>query len=123
MATGEPQFSGATGIVTGRTLWAKGADVASAGTLTLGTDGNRFDVTGTTTINYITTTGWTAGSVVILRFTGILTFTHNAGTVPANTAALDLTASGNIATAAGTRIILCYNGSKWEQVAPVVNVA
>jgi len=36
---------------------AKGADIASATALTLGTDGNAFDVTGTTTITSIGTQG------------------------------------------------------------------
>ena len=39
--------------------------IASANTLTL-TYGNTFKISGTTTINNITTTGWTEGSVVIL---------------------------------------------------------
>ena len=34
----------------GTVRWSKGADIASAATLTLGTDGNYFDVTGTTTV-------------------------------------------------------------------------
>ena len=55
---------------------AKGADVASAAALALGTDGNYVDVTGTTTITSISTK--TAGTVVDLRFSGALTVTHNA---------------------------------------------
>src|SRR5574343_1836492 len=38
---------------TGTQKWAKGADVASANALALGTDGNYFDITGTTTITSI----------------------------------------------------------------------
>ncbi len=34
----------------------KGTDVASADSITLQADGNTFDVTGTTTINHITST-------------------------------------------------------------------
>jgi hypothetical protein len=44
----------------------KGADIASATTITLGR-GNYFHITGTTTISYITTTGWQPGSVVRLK--------------------------------------------------------
>ncbi len=56
--------------------WAKGADVASASTLTLGDDGNYFDITGTTTITAIASKG--VGTVVKLHFDGALTLTHNA---------------------------------------------
>ena len=55
--------------------WAKGADVASATSLTLGTDGNYFDVTGTTTITSIATVG--VGTVIKLHFDAALTLTHH----------------------------------------------
>jgi hypothetical protein len=54
----------------------KGADVASATALTIGTDGNYFDVTGTATITSIDT--WKVGGVVNLHFDGILILTHHA---------------------------------------------
>ena len=54
----------------------KGADVASAAALTLGTDGNFFDITGTTTITSIGTLG--IGTQVALQFDGALTLTHDA---------------------------------------------
>lgn len=56
--------------------WAKGADVASASALTLGDDGNYFDITGTTAITSIATKG--VGTVVMLQFDAALTLTHNA---------------------------------------------
>lgn len=72
--------------------WAKGADVASATALTLGDDGNYFDVTGTTTITSIATKG--AGTVVKLHFDAALTLTHHATD-------LILPGGANITTAAG----------------------
>ena len=54
---------------------AKGADVASASALTLGTDGNSFDITGTTGITSIGSLG--VGTVVILHFDSALTLTHH----------------------------------------------
>lgn len=72
--------------------WAKGADVASASTLTLGDDGNYFDITGTTTITAIATKG--AGTVVKLHFDASLTLTHHATD-------LVLPGGANITTAAG----------------------
>jgi len=58
-------------------LFAKGADVASGTSITLGTDGNYFDITGTTTIQTITAKQ--AGSVVRLHFDGALTLTDDTG--------------------------------------------
>lgn len=53
----------------------KGADVASANALTLGADGNYFDITGTTAITSIGTLG--IGRIVKLHFDGVLTLTHH----------------------------------------------
>lgn len=71
--------------------WSKGADVASASPLVLGTDGNYFDVTGTTGIDEITVV---AGTFFMLQFDGIVELTHD-GTQ------LDLPGGANITTAAG----------------------
>jgi hypothetical protein len=54
----------------------KGGDIASATALTLDTDGNAFDVTGTTAITSIDTVG--VGAMVLLQFDGIVTVTHDA---------------------------------------------
>lgn len=72
--------------------WAKGADVASANPLVLGTDGNYFDITGTTGFASISTVG--AGTVVKLHFDDALTITHHATD-------LILPGGANITTAAG----------------------
>jgi hypothetical protein len=71
---------------------SKGDDVASASSLTLGDDGNYFDITGTTTITSIATKG--VGTVVRLHFDGSLTLTHHATD-------LILPGGANITTAAG----------------------
>jgi ribosomal protein L12E/L44/L45/RPP1/RPP2 len=71
--------------------FSKGADVASATGLTLGTDGNYFDVTGTTTIATIDTVA--VGTVVKLHFDAILTLTNSADLV--------LPSGADISTAAG----------------------
>jgi hypothetical protein len=76
--------------------WAKGADVASANPLVPGTDGNYFDVTGTTGFASITVA---AGALFILQFDGILTMTHGAP--------LSLPGGADITTAAGDHAV-CY---------------
>ena len=100
----------------------KGADIASATALTLGKDGNFFDVTGTTTITSIGTQG--IGSNIILHFDGALTFTHHATD-------LILPGGANITTAAGDIAVMyeyasgdwrCVNYSKASGVSAFTNV-
>lgn len=54
----------------------KGADIASATALSPGSDGNYFDVTGTTTITSIDSVR--VGTVIKLHFDAALTLTHHA---------------------------------------------
>jgi hypothetical protein len=68
-----------TGAVTHykRVLDAQGADVASANDLTLGSDGNVFEITGAVQINAITTASWQNGAKVTLLFTSTPTVKNN----------------------------------------------
>ena len=52
----------------------KGVDIASAGTIVIGTDGGYFDITGTTGISTMTVA---AGRVFTLQFDGVVTLTHS----------------------------------------------
>ena len=88
-----------TGAVSlnGGYIGVKGADIASAGTTDLATTtGDFVEVTGTTTITALGTL--TAGIFKVLRFAGILTFTHNATSLILPTAANITTAAGDVAT-------------------------
>lgn len=107
-------------IATARLQGAKGADIASATTLTFGFDGNAFAITGTTTINHITTTGWQAGSVIRLLFGTSLTVTHNAGAPPANTAPILLSGAANLSATANDSLTLVYDGTSWRECARTV---
>lgn len=77
-------------------IFAKGADVASNSALSLGSDGNYFDITGTTTITSINTVG--IGAVVRLHFDGVLTLTHSDPDLVLPTGANITTAAGDEAT-------------------------
>lgn len=99
--------------MTGRLQQDKGANVASASTLTLGRDGNVFTITGTNNISYITTTGWQAGSVVKLIFADALSVVNNGGAPPANTAPILVQGGANFATAANSMVTLTYTGTAW----------
>jgi len=65
-----------TNVFTGLNTLNKGADVASAAALPLISDGNYFDVTGTTDITSFDSLG--VGSVIKLHFDDSLTLTHHA---------------------------------------------
>ncbi len=90
--------------------WKKGADIASASPLVLGTDGNYFDVTGTVDFSQITVA---AGEWFMLQFDDILTMTDGAN--------LDL-GGADIVTAAGDRgIFFAVAADTVELVAPFVH--
>jgi hypothetical protein len=85
----------AANTFTGIQRWKQGSDVASANALTLGTDGNAFDITGTTAITSIGTLG--VGTWVLLQFDGVLAFTHDAADLILPGGATITTAAGDIA--------------------------
>jgi len=77
-------------------LWQRGADIASASTLTLPTTGGgTFNVTGTTTVTGISAAQ--GGRSVKLRFAGSITLTHNATTFILPGAANIQTSAGDVA--------------------------
>lgn len=84
-------------------LWERGANIASAATISIG-EGGYFHVTGTTTITDIDFATPKDGRSAILVFDGILTLTHNATT-------LVLPSGGNITTAAGDRCCVVQDNS------------
>ncbi len=112
MLLGTAQTITAAKTMTARFLLGKGTDEASASELTLATNGNIFDITGTTTINTISPTDWTAGAIVSLQFDGILTVTHNSGGVND----ILLGNQANMTTAAGDVLSLFFNGTDWVEV-------
>jgi hypothetical protein len=86
--------------------FTKGADIVSATALALGTDGNYFDITGTTTITSIGT--WNVGDIVRLHFDGVLTLTHHATN-------LVLPGGQDIKTAAGDEFTFIeYAAGTWR---------
>jgi hypothetical protein len=107
-----------TGVTVGakRFRQTKGADVSSAAPLALGTDGNTFHITGTTSFAGIVTTSWQAGSCINLIFDGVLTITHNSGTPGANAVAVFLKSGANLTTGTNSTLRLVYDGSKWYEI-------
>ena len=95
----------------------KGTDVASADAITLQADGNTFDVTGTTTINHITSTNWIVGSVMILHFDGAVTLTNNAGGLSGAECNILLSGDVNYTTSAGDILtLLLHDSTNWQEI-------
>lgn len=88
---------------------AQGAAVVSATALTLGTDGNVFHVTGTTTITSITVLS--APALIVLIFDGILTLTDGN----------NIKIAGNFVTTADDSITLWFDGTNYWEMARAVN--
>jgi hypothetical protein len=88
---------GTGGVSIASTLkMTKGGDIASASPLVIDTDGNYFDVTGTTNFSAMTVE---SGNFFMLQFDGALTITHGSG--------IELPGAANLTTATGDRLI-CY---------------
>ena len=95
--SGNQIFAG-TLTMSGKSMyWAKGADIASAATLVLGTDGNMFDITGTT--GPITAITVPAGMWFQLQFDSTPTLNYHATNLNLNTG------GDNYIAAAGDRFI------------------
>lgn len=102
----------------------QGADVASANNLTLGSDGNSFEITGTTQINLIANTGRVNGAIVNLIFTSNPTVKNGQATSGSNitillAGAADFVASSNDVLT----LMLCEVGGTqaWREVCRSVN--
>jgi hypothetical protein len=112
LSLGNTTDPGATNLsVTGTITSGKGADVASASTVTLGA-GNFFDITGTTTISNITIKP--AGTVVYLKFDGSLTL--QTGSI-GSSGAMRLTNGASLGVSQYDVLTLISDGTNWWQVA------
>ena len=108
-------------IFTGRIQGSKGADVASADEITLGIDGNYFDITGTTTINHINKTDWQPGSIITFQFDGAVTVTHNAGSIAGTESSMLLAGAVDFsATADDTLTLQKSTDNYWREISRCV---
>lgn len=89
------------------------AAITAANDLTLGS-ANQNIVSGATTINAITTTGWQAGSSVTLVFSSTPTVKHNTAG-GAGTAKMLLAGSTDFTAAANSVLGLEFDGTQWQE--------
>lgn len=93
-----------------------GATVSSAGSMTLGNDGNAFFISGTTSINNMETSNWQAGSIVTLMPTGNLTVQHKAG-ASGSLKDFSLTGSVNFSmTNNSSTLTVLFDGALWREI-------
>jgi len=101
-----------------RVLQAQGADVASANNLSLGVDGNTFEITGTTQINLISNTNWQNGSEVTLLLASGITIKHGQATSGSNIT-ISLSGAADLVTTSETSLTLVLSEvggtQKWRQ--------
>lgn len=82
-----------------------GGNLASASPLVIGTDGDRFNVTGTTGFAVMTVA---ANRSFILRFVGVLTITHSAS--------IEIPGGANFTTAAGDQLLCLSIATNFVQI-------
>lgn len=99
---------------------ARGAtDVSSAASnITLGTDGNFFNITLAGTINMIDSAGWQSGSIVTLKFASTPTFTNNGAAASGTFLPMLLNSAASYVGAAGGTLTLILDlvGGFWMEI-------
>jgi hypothetical protein len=111
---GKPYFRTAAGGLLRPDV--KGADVASATNLAIPAAGKVFRVTGTTTIHGIATANmadFEAGQIIVLYFAAAVTVNHQGAS---GNAKFKLAGSANLSAAADTTLVLCYDGTDWQEI-------
>ena len=100
----------------------KGGDISSASPCVIDTDGDYFDVTGTTNFAAFTVA---AGRRFTIQFDGALTMTHHATNLDLPGGANITTAAGDVAEffATGTNTVQCVNYTKADGTAMVAGAS
>lgn len=93
---------------------AKSGNVASATSIGLGSAGNLFPITGSTTISRISSTNWTEGSEVTLRLPSGITIEHLSAS--GSGAQINLAGATDLTTTAVTYIKFLLNDGEWIEL-------
>jgi len=109
----------------GRILSNQGADIASATNITLGNDGNSFEITGTTKIDLIANTGWDNGAIVTLIANASVIIDHGTASSGANIQIL-LNGGGDFSMTVNDTLTIILSettagGQVWREVGRSVN--
>lgn len=77
-------------------------------------------VAGASTVNLIDSTGWSAGGIAILEFTGVITIKHNYGNSGVNRQ-ITFKSGQDFVSSATTTLVLKYDGTSWKEVYTVTS--
>lgn len=96
---------------------AQGASVAATNTMTLGTDGNYFQITGATQINTLSNVSWQGGAVVTMKFNSNPVVKHNQAPSGVQVPII-LNGAVDFSTAASNTLTLRYDStdSCWYEI-------
>ena len=113
--SGTASFLAAT-VSAGRLQRKQGASVASANNLTVGTDGDYFQITGATQINLLDSTSFQGGADITVKFNGAPLVKHNQA-VSGAFKPIMLNGGVDFATAASNTLTLVYDSTdaKWYE--------
>lgn len=108
-----------------RVIEKQGTDIASAATIVIPADGNTFELTGTTAVTLITTTGWQEGATITLIANENVTITNGTATSGANVTIL-LSGAANFNMTANDVLTLKLSsttagGQAWREASRSVN--
>lgn len=109
----------------GRTLGMQGTDIASGTNISLPSDGNVFELTGTTKVDLISNLGWNNGSEITLIANESVVIDHGTATSTTNITIKLLAACDYSMTAGDTlKLVLSTttaDGQAWREVSRSVN--
>lgn len=98
-------------------LGGKGADLTAAAQMDVGNDGNYFVVNGITTIEHLSTEGWTAGSIIYLQFSNAPVVADSVPAAPDGYAAIELSGDDDFQASSDDVLTLAYDGATWREIA------
>ena len=111
-----PQLGGTLDTNSKSITFSKGADIAATATLAVGTDGNQFDITGSTTIAAFSDVA--IGAVIKLTFKSVRTINHSSGLLLPNGGSNIVLAAGDTGTfeqiGTGTVIWKCTSFQRFD---------
>lgn len=105
-------------VTAGRLMARQGAAVTAANNLTLGTDGNYFQVAGATQINLLDSTSWQGGAEATLKFNSNPVVKHNQA-ASGNFFPIMLAGGVDFSTSANATLTVVFDAtdSKWYEKA------
>lgn len=97
-------------------LGGKGEDLTAESAMVVGNDGNYFVVNGAMTIQFLSTAGWTPGSIIYLQFSSAPIIEDAAAGAPDGFAPIELADNEDFSASIDDVLTLAYDGATWREV-------